>query len=335
MSIIKCKKCGKEISDKAKKCIHCGISLKDNGNKVTNNDNKKKNKVVKIIVGIILLVVAIFSVVIAINKDLYLEIFGSFNDEQPMIIHVFYKDECPYCDKAIYYIQDNIPKNGVLNYYNLDDYEELFDKVNTHFKLEEDAVPLIVINDKYIVGYDEEKLKTIIMQEKARYKNFTEEEKVQFDIVENIKNGTLEVEDTRTAKEKLIDYLEDKQAANCTDTKCSYTFKVYGINDTSYYTIDFASKKFTLQNYSSGNSYTEYNYGKDKGYAKDVTTLAWTVTTEVNVTFDDVKGEYNYTWTSSMKGVDSVAETMASQVNNLRNDFKKWCNEIGINPNEL
>ncbi len=332
MALIKCKECGKEISDKAKKCIHCGIALKDDGNKVTNNDNKKKNKAVKIIVGIILLVVAIFSVVIAINKDLSNEIFGGVS-ERVVNIHIFYKDECSHCDNAIHYIQNNFSKKSTLTYYNLDSEEELFDKVNTHFKLENDAVPLIVINDKYIVGYDEEKLKTIITQEKEKYKNFTEEEKVQFDIVENIKNGTLEVEDTRTAKEKLVDYLKKYQNATCTDTKCTYTFKV--LNDTSYYTIDFTSKKYTLQNYSSGNSYTEYNYGKNTGYAKDVTTLAWTVTTEVNVTFDEVKNEYNYKWTSSMQGVDSVAETMASQVASLHNSFIRWCNEIGINPSDI
>lgn len=29
MSLIKCSECGKEISDKSKVCIHCGVSIKD------------------------------------------------------------------------------------------------------------------------------------------------------------------------------------------------------------------------------------------------------------------------------------------------------------------
>lgn len=333
MALIKCKECGKEISDKAKKCIHCGIDLKEKNKKAKVKDNKKKNKTFIIIGGIILLAIAIFGIVLTINKDLYVFLFGGYT-ERPINIHIFYKDECHHCDNAIYYIQDNLSKKSNLIYYNIDEDKEIFDKVNRYFKLE-DTIPLVVINDKYIVGYNEEKLKTTITQEKERYKNFTEEEKIQFDIVENISNGTLEVKDTRTPKEKLIDYLEDKQGANCTDTKCSYTFKVSGINDTSYYTIDFTSKKYTLQNYSSGNSYTEYNYSKNTGYAKDVTILAWTVTTEVNVTFDEVKNEYNYKWTSSMQGLDSVAESMASQVASLHNSFIRWCNEIGINPSDI
>lgn len=386
MALIKCKKCGKEISDKAKVCVNCGCPIASN-----NIKNKKKyNNIGLIIGGIITLVISlllfmfgnidiefilytllgvtclylsilffvlwkrksnkkkinIFSIVSIIsflvfcfclmiyivNWDYIVGGRGGLTLE----IHIFYKDECPYCDNAIQYISNNyIRKKYVITDYDVDVKKELFSRVKTYFAIEEDNLPLIVINDKYIIGYDEEKIKTTIEQEQERYKNFTYEEKREADIVQNIINGTLEVEDTRTAKEKFIDYLKENNNANCTDEKCSYTFKVYGIDDTSYYTVDFVNKKFIYQNYSSGSSYQEYNYGNDSGYAKDVSTVGWTVTTEVNVTFDDVKGEYNYNWTSSMQGVDSVAKAMASQVNNLRNEFKRWCNKIEINPNEL
>lgn len=40
MALIKCSECGKEISDKAKVCPHCGYELHSNQN-VSNNENKK------------------------------------------------------------------------------------------------------------------------------------------------------------------------------------------------------------------------------------------------------------------------------------------------------
>ena len=39
MALIKCSECGKEISDKAEKCIHCGYPLKE----VTKEEIKKSS----------------------------------------------------------------------------------------------------------------------------------------------------------------------------------------------------------------------------------------------------------------------------------------------------
>ena len=50
MALIQCSKCGKQISDKAKKCPHCGAN-----NKISNN--KKSNKKILFIVIFILLIV--------------------------------------------------------------------------------------------------------------------------------------------------------------------------------------------------------------------------------------------------------------------------------------
>ena len=41
MALIKCRECGKEISDTADRCIHCGYSLKSNY--ANNSDNKNRN----------------------------------------------------------------------------------------------------------------------------------------------------------------------------------------------------------------------------------------------------------------------------------------------------
>lgn len=48
MAIIKCSECGKEISDKAKKCIHCGYKIKR---------NNKNNKAIKIVIILVILLV--------------------------------------------------------------------------------------------------------------------------------------------------------------------------------------------------------------------------------------------------------------------------------------
>lgn len=44
MALIKCKECGKEISDTIKKCIHCGAKI----NKNTSN-MKKENKKLELV----------------------------------------------------------------------------------------------------------------------------------------------------------------------------------------------------------------------------------------------------------------------------------------------
>ena len=48
MALIKCKECGKQISDKASKCVHCGSTLMTNYNNVNKIDKdttvKKNNR---------------------------------------------------------------------------------------------------------------------------------------------------------------------------------------------------------------------------------------------------------------------------------------------------
>ncbi len=57
MSLIKCPKCGKKISDKSKSCVHCGKSLKtENKEKIRKSSDKKKILILSIIILIILIV---------------------------------------------------------------------------------------------------------------------------------------------------------------------------------------------------------------------------------------------------------------------------------------
>lgn len=60
MALIKCSECGKEISDKAKECVHCGIKL----NKKKKNTNKEKIK--KIILTILNIIIFIITFILCL-----------------------------------------------------------------------------------------------------------------------------------------------------------------------------------------------------------------------------------------------------------------------------
>ena len=338
MALIKCSECGKEISDKSKKCIHCGCPLNEKKKKSKKNKNSKNIYKYIIISVCAVLVIGLCALISFLPKKESNK--NSTEGIEGITVHVFYNDDCSHCTELLNYL-GSLTTPFKLEKHNtaLDEEKALFDKVSKYFDNDLNAIPLMVVNGSYVLGFTEDEVKQVIEKEYQAYSSnsLKEEEKANFNLVAKIKNGNTKAPevDNRTPKEKLIDYLKEHYDATCTDKKCSYTFEVAGLNDTSYYELNFDSKKYTLQNYSSGDSYTEYNYGKDKGYAKDVTTLAWTVTTEVNVTFDDAKGEYNYTFKSSMDGLDDVAKIMAGQVDSLRKDFKNWCNDLEINPSDI
>ena len=140
--------------------------------------------------------------------------------------------------------------------------------------------------------------------------------------------------DNRTPKEKFIDYLEDNCDAVYYNDKCTYQFSfdnIYGGKNTIYYTIDFTNKKFITQSYFAGDSYEEYNWVNDTAYGKQVSTVGWTTTTEVQIkSFDDTTGQYTYTWNSSLRGADDVAKSLAESVASLRSDFRDMCSRAGI-----
>lgn len=62
MALIKCNKCGKDISDSVKKCPHCGFDLKD-------KENKKKKITIIISVLIAVLLIPILIIIIQEIKE--------------------------------------------------------------------------------------------------------------------------------------------------------------------------------------------------------------------------------------------------------------------------
>ena len=78
MALIKCKNCGKEISDKADTCIHCGIKIKSDKvitKKEKGSKDNPKNSKKYIIIGVTIVLVILLVVILIIflnKKDSYL-----------------------------------------------------------------------------------------------------------------------------------------------------------------------------------------------------------------------------------------------------------------------
>lgn len=63
MALINCEECGKEISDTANKCIHCGVPLITNNNvNRTDNDMSAKKETKKILNIIIIICLSLFTI---------------------------------------------------------------------------------------------------------------------------------------------------------------------------------------------------------------------------------------------------------------------------------
>ena len=64
MALIKCKECGKEISDTSKKCIHCGVKIKKDKPKKeeSKKSSKNKKKIILILLGATLIIGAIITI---------------------------------------------------------------------------------------------------------------------------------------------------------------------------------------------------------------------------------------------------------------------------------
>lgn len=74
MAMIKCKECGKDISDTVKKCVHCGFVYKKQNKIISKIINIKKTKIIFIYV-VLLIIALIGSIYIFNNKDRIIRYF--------------------------------------------------------------------------------------------------------------------------------------------------------------------------------------------------------------------------------------------------------------------
>ena len=71
MTLIKCRECGKEISDTSKRCIHCGAKIKKEKIKKEKNKevSKSKKKIILIILSVILFIGTIITIYFLLNNN--------------------------------------------------------------------------------------------------------------------------------------------------------------------------------------------------------------------------------------------------------------------------
>ena len=100
MALIKCNECGKEISDKAINCIHCGCPM---NNQEKTNDKQKLN--IFIIIGIIIFVIILLLILTQKNSS---NINNNDNNNNNSIIGTYkYTGASSWADRKILYLYDN------------------------------------------------------------------------------------------------------------------------------------------------------------------------------------------------------------------------------------
>ena len=132
MALIKCNKCGKEISDKARKCPHCGIKCK--------NENDRKDFLIGMMFILIVIFVAVIFLIMNYNKKDYNnstsgteestneiiengnEIktkneFDKIKESNNSSIVVIISDDCKYCEIFKPILEDVIQEYNINIYY--------------------------------------------------------------------------------------------------------------------------------------------------------------------------------------------------------------------------
>lgn len=170
MALIKCNECGKEISDKAKKCPHCGIKCK--------NENDVKVFPTSVMFILIVIFVAVIFLMMNYNKKDYNnstsgikentnEIIGNeiktknefdkIKKSKNYSIVVVISNNCHYCEIFNPILEDVIQEYNVNIYYlNID--SNFYNSVDLDTSVYGTPTTIIYKNDKVInniMGYKE------------------------------------------------------------------------------------------------------------------------------------------------------------------------------------
>lgn len=316
MALIKCKECGKEISDTCDSCIHCGCPISDKIIHVKHdrkyNEDKsilvhKNNNILKKIKIILPIILIIFIVFIGVNNLVNSNIKKSSNK---LVINVFYGDNNSYCNELFNYLEnlDTSLKNKIqIDKYEVwqsDSNEELMKNVSIYFGEETDAVPYIVINDKIINGFNEEiesELLSVINSQLGIDNNIVLKIKNENDSNNNLEddeNNT--VTDSRTPKEKFSDFLSQKG---------------YTTDDNSLYTLDYSLDDDAM--------YTKIDLGKQIYYKYDDVANIYLLT---QYYFSTKKVELAFTYNSYYAYITWDLTTGKWDCNS---SIDNWCNQYG------
>jgi Uncharacterised protein family UPF0547. len=227
MALINCPECGKEISDKVTTCPHCGYpfeqSNKEEDRGTVNNNDKKRTKYVKIIIGLVALVLISVSTIMIVQNLNPVSKFISLikNEKRDAAVSLF--------DKKIKNDEENIDHAKEIIHKNIDDIYMQYYKNKLSY---EDANTKLNIYDGYDISNSyvssiKEKLDSLYSSRKAY--NKAEEAVKSNDVETAIKKYNAVIKDDpnyadATAKVKKLrtDYkkqLEDEAANYATNKK--------------------------------------------------------------------------------------------------------------------
>ncbi len=89
--------------------------------------------------------------------------YGAISEDECVVIHLFYSEECPHCHKEREWLntfsKDN-PKVRI-KYYEKEEYNELTSKVRSSLSIRNSYVPLTIIGSDYFIGYNDDIQKQI------------------------------------------------------------------------------------------------------------------------------------------------------------------------------
>lgn len=141
-------------------------------------------------------------------------------DHEIVNINLFYLKSCGHCEAFLKYFMENYDEKYAdyfkINAYDVEEYEnnKLFNKVTSKFKLEEGAVPVIIIGDFSQQGFGSDG-KKLIDEALKKYKDDSYEDEVEKLIKkEKIKNINAETLDEVLIKKDFKKAPEKKHISN-------------------------------------------------------------------------------------------------------------------------
>lgn len=181
MSMIKCSECGKDVSDKAKECVHCGNPL-EKINKDLNKKSNKSNKIIAIIIFSILAIYCTFGIVLNFIRGTDFSNTGAFTSLIIFSVVII---------TSLYFIIKNIKALK----------RKKLEKTNTSKKTK--AIILFVIMGIVVIGF--------ILFGFNKYSDYTEKQELIGKIKEYQNNGYLELSNEEYQKLETSSNFEIKE----------------------------------------------------------------------------------------------------------------------------
>lgn len=273
MALIKCSECGKDISEKAKKCPHCGVKPK----------KKPKNKlthILKITIAIILLIAIIVTIIVVIIKQN--QKFKLYNNTVELGQEDTIKE---LTNEDNIYIKNGYSvtlKNNNIDINNLGTYEATFElkgegnitEIIKKIKVVDTTPPTVKLNKDTVYVGDE-----INLEELVTITDFSQEEALTFEEAKVEVVGNL-----NTSEEGLISVGVHATDKNGNTRKQAITLHVKNPIVNLY---DYIQEKLKGSNFSDGSYDNSFVIKYNDSYSGGLSSQGWINFTE--------KTAYEYT----------------------------------------